>query len=957
MKSKRAYWLRAALLALIGILSASQMKADGEEGFQMRSSYDEFGHMLYLEWMVTGETQPVKFELYQFNDLTKSYSDLTLYSELTPDSSMTTEYEGKQVTIYADAIAYNDSVPATLYIKATYADGSVKNTPLNFLDRWVEPDYDKIQFTTEPPLTAKLGVEYIYDVNAEAESGKEISYSLIYGPDGAAIDEHTGKITWTPQHYGKFHIQVMANTVDDGQGLNANYQFWVVTVQKCEKLATITGTIKDQNGNLLEYGFVELVAETDSMGYSMPYSQSEIHNGKYELKDVDEGDYYIIVYIKDEYGREPIKTPVTVGCNEKKTVDITVTAPDMSNKITITSLPETHVKLNHTYTYDVEASAQNADLNIKYLIMQGPEGATIDEHTGVVTWQANIPGVQTFVIQAYAEENEGYEMLNDYQGWQVNVIQCETPSTLTVNVKFEDDKPLQAGHAYLFSNYSKDSVTFSVIAADADIKHGEVKFENVDKGTYYLMVDDYTDGGRKDYYYQHWYENAYTIEEATPIVIDCNEQRSITMTLTAPPEPNYYTVSGRVTDKDGNPIEHAIVELYADKVYKLLYPYDTYYQAYTDAEGKYSIRAADGAEYLAVAYIMPDSMDWSGQYFFMPIYYNQTTDPAEAERLKLTADRNDINFILPELPHFENSVSGKITDENDMPMDESYVLLYLIEPTEEYSDWMYYGFATRSNADGSYEATNLIPGKYIAFAFTPRREHAVPGYYKEGYPSTQNWEDATLIVVGENSDINNINIKLEDKKGLVGVGRIDGKIYGDEKKQVLKGSDDAGANPIAGANVYAINEQGEVAGAAQTDSEGGFLITGLSKGTYTLSIDKVGYVLSNVQISLSDDNAKSNAEVNIHGKQNGVNDKPELASATVSPNPAAETLRLDFQAEGATSISILNTLGEKVYTSDLGSLNGFSTRVVNLGSIPQGSYYVIVESGKRASVLPVIIIK
>jgi len=51
---------------------------------------------------------------------------------------------------------------------------------------------------SSPPLSAKLGDDYSYQVEAIDDNDADLTYSLILAPEGMTIDSSTGLITWTP---------------------------------------------------------------------------------------------------------------------------------------------------------------------------------------------------------------------------------------------------------------------------------------------------------------------------------------------------------------------------------------------------------------------------------------------------------------------------------------------------------------------------------------------------------------------------------------------------------------------------------------------------------------------------------------------------------------------------------------------------------------------------------------
>jgi len=66
---------------------------------------------------------------------------------------------------------------------------------------------------SSPPLTAVLGVEYSYQIEAIDDNDANLTYRLLLAPDGMTIDSSTGFIKWIPQEnqLGANQVQVKAS--------------------------------------------------------------------------------------------------------------------------------------------------------------------------------------------------------------------------------------------------------------------------------------------------------------------------------------------------------------------------------------------------------------------------------------------------------------------------------------------------------------------------------------------------------------------------------------------------------------------------------------------------------------------------------------------------------------------------------------------------------------------------
>ena len=67
-----------------------------------------------------------------------------------------------------------------------------------------------------PAITAKVGMEYTYSVDATDPNGDDLIYSLLAYPNGMTINSSTGLITWIPteSQVRQYEIEI---EVSDGE--------------------------------------------------------------------------------------------------------------------------------------------------------------------------------------------------------------------------------------------------------------------------------------------------------------------------------------------------------------------------------------------------------------------------------------------------------------------------------------------------------------------------------------------------------------------------------------------------------------------------------------------------------------------------------------------------------------------------------------------------------------------
>ena len=202
-----------------------------------------------------------------------------------------------------------------------------ESDPSNIVFQTMGENEVKIHFTTRADTIGFVGEEYKYEARAEASTGAIIKYKMKTGPQGMDIEPNSGKLSWTPKEEGRYLVIIHAYLL-----LNPKIFFpqdWNIIVKKCKKESIISGTIKYQNGEIVESGIVKIYKKSQQTEPDL-YSTIEFTNGVFS-KEVDEGIYYlrfdgekiIPEWYEDVYILAEAK-PVQVKCGEEKKVDAVV---------------------------------------------------------------------------------------------------------------------------------------------------------------------------------------------------------------------------------------------------------------------------------------------------------------------------------------------------------------------------------------------------------------------------------------------------------------------------------------------------------------------------------------------------------------------------------------------------------------------------------------------------------
>ncbi|MFH0991479.1 MAG: carboxypeptidase regulatory-like domain-containing protein [bacterium] len=219
--------------------------------------------------------------------------------EMSPQFSGVTDELGKYTISKVDTGTYIAvAVPPSGELLQQWYDGAAsfeKATPIvvkenatitiNFI---LKPKIviviDKVTITSQPVLTALVGVPYSYQVTAASSDPTAIiTYRLSSTPRNMTIDTATGLIKWTPPERGTFKVSLV---VFSNKGGHAEQGF-SITINGVT--GTLSGIVTDSTGKALPKINVKLYRISTQS--SAQYSVATDDFGKYSVQ-VDTGVYY-----------------------------------------------------------------------------------------------------------------------------------------------------------------------------------------------------------------------------------------------------------------------------------------------------------------------------------------------------------------------------------------------------------------------------------------------------------------------------------------------------------------------------------------------------------------------------------------------------------------------------------------------------------------------------------------
>lgn len=938
-------------------------------------------YQVYLDWVDENNNSDLMgFNIYEAEDKTDNKDNFKLIATI--DLSNQEDWwanKGQNYFAFTDA-GYKK---ATYYVTAFGAEGESEISNLAYCEA-PKPQLNINLYQNPVVNSGSVGDEISINIKYESNvDGLAVKYEMgKESPDGMKIDESTGVITWTPVKGGIFYYNVIATfTYDDNTYKLA--QGFSIKISECDNPATISGSITDYNGDVITNGWVIAYQKSGASGgkndSSLVLAQdAAIENGKYEIKNLDKGAYYIMAGSYDQRPGMSVPTwyqntasfeeatPVEVSCGGVFTADIQLIKDP--GYVHITTTPENlSIKLGETFTYDVDAEGGDAEHPVVFELLAAPKNASVNPETGVISFTPAINGNYHFTVGAYIKGYNGKSGM-DAQDFTVKVTRCDELSSITLNISDEEGNSIQYGYAFIAmvdSGKVTDNSTYN--SQTIEFHDGIANFTDIDGGTYFVEIwgyggniqDSITKEGWGEYY-PNWYKNAYNFVDATPITVDCGTSFTDEVTLKRFVKPDFYTISGNVTDENtGKPIQFAYVEfLGKEKVTGQAASLGTF----TDKKGNYKQDLPNSYSWIVrcdagglLTGRMKNTDLYNGNLYY-PEYYDNVTDQLEAKVFDLIGNVDNVNFALSPINDFENSISGKVVDSEEDGIGNATVIAYLVETSDSNLDYLYFGRPAETADDGSFKIENMIPGKYVIFAWDNGYAYG-PGFYLENDFVTQSWEKATRVEVGEHGNSGDYILKMDERKNLKGICQIFGRV-GKHKNTAKIGDDIQSSDALQGAVVYATNMNGNTIASVYTAEDGSFMLNGLAPGTYRLIADKVGYKTYIGDVTVGSDNNSSEQDLLLDAGASDVKDNIGVNSTVLYPNPANNRVTVMFDTQyGAATIKILNMAGDVVISKNMTTVNGTNQLTVPLSAVSQGAYYMTISSGGSYRIIPFAIVK
>jgi hypothetical protein len=231
---------------------------------------------------------------------------------------------------------------------------------------------------------------------------------------------------------------------------------------------------------------------------------------------------------------------------------------------------------------------------------------------------------------------------------------------------------------------------------------------------------------------------------------------------------------------------------------------------------------------------------------------------------------------------------------------------------------------------------SLVPdGNYLVYAIPLDYNGYLPTYYGD----VLNWEQATIIELGEPSNPYNIHL-IQSGYMPQGPGSVSGQINNSSFRSTMMDK----------VIMLLLDEDGKAIFYGKVSETGSFDFPTLDYGTYYLHAEMSGITSDNVQVVLTPEKPHVDVVMTFEGKNIlGIKDiQPGIDAGSIYPNPMVDRFNLPLNLKEGMNLQfeIINQMGQTVYSSTRSTGQGQSLQTVPVTNLGAGIYTLKISSEK-----------
>jgi cyclophilin family peptidyl-prolyl cis-trans isomerase len=299
-------------------------------------------------------------------------------------------------------------------------------------------------FLTTPVKGVGFGATYTYDANTD-DDDTGVTYRLVTGPDGMAIDDETGVVTWTAPTYEQLLEETDYSVTIAAEDLSGNeaQQSYTVHVGTAPTFDSYTTTYEVSEGDPVTF---TLTATDDN---AMPLT-FEIVGGPAgatvtkEMATDDATSNSCVFSWTPSESQGPETYTITIRATDSTNVPadatITVTVAELNLPPTLDSILDQVVDEGKLLSVQLVGHDDDLPANtLTYSFTSAvPEGMTIDSSTGLITWTPDeSAGGHTYTITV--QVSDGTDK-SGTQSFEVEVGEGNNPPLFNTTGQFQVER-------------------------------------------------------------------------------------------------------------------------------------------------------------------------------------------------------------------------------------------------------------------------------------------------------------------------------------------------------------------------------------------------------------------------------------------------------------------------------------------------------------------------------------
>lgn len=703
----------------------------------------------------------------------------------------------------------------------------------------------------------------------------------------------------------------------------------------------ITGRVSNEDGSPVQNAYVEASplywrSPPDDPDSSIvdpgTFGMSKVdEDGNYVISGLQSG-YYLVrmyvslpfVYIEEWYDnvRDPAEaTPVAVEKNKATTgIDFEINIDGFDGEIAglVTDTKGQAIVGAYIQAFSV---ADSAGFGSTGRAVTGRDGRYRIEHLvhGDYLVQATFSDPRGHYVQRWwpnAESQREAEVVIVGDATEPPSVDFTLPillGTATISGRvFSDDGSALAYasveiHAATDGAMYPDGIFIAPAAYAVTDSSGSYEVRYLPAGTYFAHAQAWVGDLRG----QQWYDHKETYEEATPIELENGEERS-RVNFDLPMRSFYGELAGTVTDDEtGEPLARAYVEFRPLYIEMIMAP--------IAFRPFYAVSGDDGTYHAAE---LPEGAYWISVYTNGGFeYYEDAGTIGDAKTVNVRGGEvTTIDFGVTARKEGSGKISGQVYDAyNDGFLEVAVVKATPVDRTLDATGQnTAHFFNTVIGPQGDYELTGLPEGEYIVSAFSPYHANE---YFKDTFDPGQ----AMPVKVDSLNPATGIDFSLEP----IWYATVDsaGVPEANASAAVFGKVESSNGQALSDADVYLIDEGGNVRASTRTSPNGRYELPNIPLGNYRLMATHVGYEsayngnANNYDAAQLVGLAPGRTEVNFKlrtGSISSVDGKSKLPTTVQLignyPNPFNPETQISFSLpeQMQVKITVFNLMGQQI---------------------------------------------